>query len=98
MQKQNMKWFLKHFFSLICPIFKNKWDKWKISWLFKHFFGKIQPNMAMQERKRQRIYDLLYAESNPKNIPEKIGVSLWPPYSLDLNPLKYTVENKTNIG
>ena len=27
---------------------------------------RIQPNMSEQEKKRQRIYDLLYTESKPK--------------------------------
>ena len=35
--------------------------------LFKHFFIKIQPNMREQEKNRQRIYDLLNAETKPKN-------------------------------
>ena len=37
--------------------------------LFKHFLKKIkiQPNMRKQEKKRQRIYDLLNAETKPKN-------------------------------
>ena len=43
----------------------------KFSWLavlFKNFFKKIkiQPNMSEQEKKRQRIYDLLHAETKPK--------------------------------
>ena len=29
-------------------------------------FIKIQPNMSHQEKKRQRIYDLLNAETQPK--------------------------------
>ena len=52
--------------------------------------------MSEQETKRQRIYDLLKA----KIISEIIGVSLWPPSTLDLNPLDYAIwgvlKNKTN--
>ena len=54
-----------------------------------------QPNMREQEKKRQRIYDLLNTETKPK----KIGVSLWPPSSPDLKPydvLWSILENKTN--
>ena len=69
-QKQNMEWFLKlFFFCLITPIFWKKNDKSKFSWLallFNHFFIKIQPNMSEQEKKQQRIYDLLNAETKPK--------------------------------
>ena len=56
--------------------------------------------MSGQEKKQQRIYDLLNAKTEPKNISVIIGVSLWPPLSLDLNPLDYAIraflENKTN--
>ena len=56
--------------------------------------------MSEQEKKLQRIYDLLNAESNPKQISEIIGVSLLPPSSPDLNPLDYALwgvlKNKTN--
>ena len=45
------------FFSLISPI---------LALLFKHFFIKIQPNMSEQEKKQQRIYDLLNTETKPK--------------------------------
>ena len=31
---------------------------------------KIQPNMSEQEKKRQRIYDLLNAETKPKYFPK----------------------------
>ena len=57
------------FFSLIRPIFEKR-DKSKFSWLallFKHFWKiKTQLNMNEQEKKRQRIYDLLNVESKPK--------------------------------
>ena len=63
------------FFKLICSIFEKKKpqknpNKSKFSWLallFKHFFIKIQPIMSEQEKKQQRIYDLLNAETMPKN-------------------------------
>ena len=35
----------------------------------------IQPNMNEQEKKRQKVYDLLNAETKPKTISELIGVS-----------------------
>ena len=55
--------------------------------------------MSEQEQKQQTTYDLLNAETRPKN--SKItGVSLWPPSSPDLKSLDYAVwgilENKTN--
>ena len=56
--------------------------------------------MNMQEKKRQRIYDLLTAETKPKNIPEIIGVSLSTLTSPDIKPLwlRYMslFRNKTN--
>ena len=65
-----------------------------------HFFIKIQPNMSEQPKKQQRIYDLLDAETKPKEISKIIGVSLWLPLSPNLNPLNYAIwdilENKTN--
>ena len=55
--------------------------------------------MSEKENKRQRIYDLLYAETKPY-IFEIIGVSLWPQSSLILNSLDYVIwviiENKVN--
>ena len=46
--------------------------------------------MSEQEKKRQRTYDLLNAETKP----------LWPPSNSDHNPLDYAIwgilENKTN--
>ena len=56
--------------------------------------------MSEQEKKQQRIYDLRNAETKPKNISKIIQVSLWPPSSLDLNPLDYVIwgilENNIN--
>ena len=57
--------------------------------------------MCEQEKKRQKIYDLLNAETKPKRISEIIiGVSLWLPSSPDLNPLDYAIwgvlENRIN--
>ena len=56
--------------------------------------------MSEQEKKQQRIYDLLNAKTKPKRISEIIGVSLRPPWSLNLNPLDYAtcgiLEDKTN--
>ena len=56
--------------------------------------------MSEQEKKQQRIYDLLNAKTKPKTNPEIIFVYLWPVSNPDLNPLAYTIwghlENKTN--
>ena len=53
--------------------------------------------MSEQDKKRQRIYDLLKAETKPKII---IGVFLCIPLSLDLYPVNYAalgfLENKIN--
>ena len=84
--------------------FLKKHDKSKFSWLAllcKHFFIKIQPNMSEQEKKWQRIYDLLNAETKQKKKnSEIIGVSLWLLSNPNLNPLDYTIwgilENKMN--
>ena len=46
----------------------------------------MQSNMSEQEKKRQRIYDLLNAETKEK-ISEIIGVSLCPPSAQNLTPL-----------
>ena len=43
--------------------------------------------MSEQEKKRRRIYDLLNVETNPQEISEIIGVSLWPPSGQDHNLL-----------
>ena len=56
-----------------------------------HFFIKIQPYMAEQEKKRQRIYCLLNAKKSKKKNSEIIRVSLLPLYSPDLNPLDYAI-------
>ena len=55
------------------------------------FFIKIQSNMSEQEKKWQKIYDLLNAKTKPKKNFKKIGVSLWPPSSPDLNLLDYAL-------
>ena len=60
--------------------------------------------MSEQEKNRQRIYDLLNAETKPKKKKKKdsriIGVSLWLSSILDLNSLDCApwgvLENKTN--
>ena len=56
--------------------------------------------MNEQEKKRQRIYDLLNAETKPNKISKAIGVSLWSSSSPDLKPFDYAscdiLENKTN--
>ena len=71
-----------------------------ISSIIQALFIKIQPNMSEREKKRQRTYDLLNAETKPKKYPEIIGVSLWLLSSPDLNPLDYAIwgvlENKPN--
>ena len=79
-----------------------------ISSIVQTFLIKIQPYVSEQENKRQRIYDLLNAETKPnqtkkkkkKNLSEIIGVSLWPKSSPILNPLDYVMwdvlQNKTN--
>ena len=52
------------FFSLINSVLKNRdKSKFSLALLFKPFFIKIQPNMSEQEKKRQRIYDLLNVET-----------------------------------
>ena len=52
--------------------------------------------MSKQEKKQQRIYDLLNAWNNS----EIFGVSLWPPSSPNINRFDYVIwgvlENKTN--
>ena len=81
-------------------------DKSEFSWLaqlFKYFFIKTQPNISEQERKRQRIYDLLNAEPKPKKKNSEItGDSLWLSSSPDHNPLDYGIwgvlENKSNAS
>ena len=58
-----------NFFVWFVQFLKKKSNKSKFLWLallFKHFSIKIQPNMSEQEKKRQRIYDLLNAETKPK--------------------------------
>ena len=79
--------------SLIGSIFE-KSNKCKFSFLtqlFRNFFIKIQPNMNEQEKKWQRIYDLLKTQNKSKTISEIFGVSSWPLSSPDRNPLDYAV-------
>ena len=56
--------------------------------------------MSEQDKKRQRIYDLLKAETKPKINSGITRISLWPPSSQHLNPLDHAIwgvlENKTN--
>ena len=47
--------------------------------------------MSEQVKKQQRIYDLLNAETKTKINFQNNGVSLWPPSSLDLNPVDYAI-------
>ena len=65
--------------------------------LIQLFSIKLFPNMHEQEKKRQRIYELLSAENKPKKLSEKIRVSLWP----NPKPFDYVIwgvlENKTNV-
>ena len=51
--------------------------------------------MSEQEKKRQRIYDLLYSEIKRK-ISEIIGVSLWPLSTSLVYVISCVLENKTN--
>ena len=58
----------KTFFLVLLVQFLKKNNNSKFSWLallFKHFFIKIRPNVSEQEKKWQRIYDSLYAETKP---------------------------------
>ena len=41
-----------------------------ISSIIQTLFIKIQPNMSEQEKKRQRIYYFLNAETKPKTFPK----------------------------
>ena len=70
MQKQNKESFFKHFFVWFVQFLK-KYDESKFSWLvllFKHFLIKIQPNMCEQEKKWQRICDLLNTKTKQRKI------------------------------
>ena len=64
--------FKTFFFLLIWSVQflkKIQWSKFSRSALLcKYFFIKIQPNMSEQEKKWQRIYDQLNAETKPKNL------------------------------
>ena len=93
---------LKRFLNLIIPI--KKCDKSKFSWLALGFSIKFSPTgvskkkkKKKRKKKRQRIYPWLRAETKEKWISEITRVSLWHPWSADLNPLDYVLENKTNI-
>ena len=100
---------LKIFLSLISLIFeKKKRDKSKFSWkdlLFKPYIIKTLPNISEQEKKWREIYYLLHDETKPpppkKKNPEINGVSLWPPWSSDPDPIAYALwgvlENKINF-
>ena len=64
--------FLNVVFSQLSPILEKK-NKSIFSWLaqlFIHFFIKIQPNMSEQEKKQQKIYDLLNINTQPKKFPK----------------------------
>ena len=65
-REQNMEYF-EELFHLLCQL-KKKHNKSKFSWLALLFKIKIQPNMREQKKKRQRIYDLLNAETKPKSL------------------------------
>ena len=58
--------------------------------------------MSEQEKKWQKVYDLLNAKTKLKKISKIIGVSLWPPSSPNHNPLDYikwgVLENKINVA
>ena len=58
---------------MICPIFVKKHDKRKfpsLAQIIKDFSIRIQPFMSDQGKKRQRINDLLNAETKHKKIPK----------------------------
>ena len=91
----------KTFFSLISLVFDKNAINLRLPQLFKNFFKiEIQPNISEQDRKRQRIYDFLNAETKLQSFSEIIGIPLWPSSNPDLNPLDYAIwgvlENKTN--
>ena len=54
----------KTFFSLICLLFEKIFMI--ISIIQVYFWITIQPNMSEQEKKLQRIYDLINADLYPK--------------------------------
>ena len=82
----------KTFFSLINPTLKlKKRDKsrfWWFSLLFKYILIEIQSNISEQEKKRQIIYGLLNAETNPKKFPNKLSLFM---ASIKSRPLNYAV-------
>ena len=55
--------------------------------------------MSQQEKKQQRIYDLLNVKTKRNTISEITGVYLWRPSNPDLNLLNYAIsgilENQT---
>ena len=53
-----------------------------ISSIIQALFIKMQPNMSEEEKKQQRIYDLLNTETKSKSFRNNC-IFLWP----DLNPL-----------
>ena len=70
-RKENIENFRTFFVWSVSYLKKKRHDKSKISWLallFKHIHVKIQPYMSEQEKKRQRNYDLLNAETKSKFI------------------------------
>ena len=78
---------------MISPIVEKKHNKSKFLWwvlLFQLFFIKIQPNMSEQEKKQQRIYDLLNAETKPKNFQNNWSFFM-ASSRLDLNSLDYAI-------
>ena len=92
------------FFFLVWYVqFFKKRDKPKFSWLallFKHFFTNIHPNMNEQKKKRQRIYDLLHAETKPNKFPKYLEFLYGLHQAQTLTPLITlyggVLENKTN--
>ena len=56
--------------------------------------------MGEEEKKQQRIYNLLYTKTKPQKNSKIIGVSLWLSSSLDHNSFDYAIlgisENKIN--
>ena len=58
---------------------ERKCDKSQFSWLallIRYFFIKDLPKVSEQEKKRQRIHDLLNAENQSETISEIISVTL----------------------
>ena len=93
-----LKNFKTFFVWLVQFLKESKFLLWAL--LFKQFFVITQLNIRKQEKKQQRKYNLLYAETKPKMISKIIGLSLWPPLSTVHDLLGYAIwsvlENKTN--